>query len=219
MARMLFAAALLAAFACARSDPFDDSSIARDLKRRPAQQLYDEADRLAFHPAPHARLSERQIADFLRMMQLARRIRAVAEKDFGRAADQAANDDSRLTRIGDAFAALGTARSYATAELRASLDLGFNPHEQQWIASRIFAAAALMPRAYELDRFVAQAKANRDIEADPDVVGRKQAELDDTVAAKHRWEDAQDADVRADLRIVERHRTELREVLPELPAD
>ena len=217
IARFLLAATLLG-LACARPDPFDEAFIRKDLDRRSPQDLYDAAEKLEFHPAPHARLAERQIADFLRTMKLAGRIREIAAKDFDRQAERAAKEESRFARMGDAFAAYGTARSWATAELRAALNLGFNPREQQWVQSRIFAASALMQRAHAFDRDIAQAQANLDIETDSEVIRRKQAIYDDTVAAKQRWEDSQDPDAIADLQIVERHLDALREIFPQLPA-
>ena len=91
----------------------------------------------------------------------------------------------RRTQFTDAMAAFGTLRAYATSELRAAINLGFNPKEEEWIGKQIRTASAALD---QLDR------------------------LGEEPAA--RWKEAQDPALLANVDLIRRHREELKQWMP-----
>ncbi len=203
------AAILLIALACSQKDPFDSAAIEKDLKKRTAQDLYDEAEKFKFEKPADRRLTETQVTDFVRMSKLAARIREIAEHRLNEQADRAANADGRFSRLGESFAAVGSLRSYATAELRACLDLGLNPKEQQWVAAQIASASSTIEDIFRFDKNIESAKAEADAEIDPFLASRKRAVYDQAVETKRQWEERQDPAALANAERVRKHRHEL----------
>lgn len=158
-------ALLIVLAACSGGNKFDDAAIERDIENRPAQELYDAAETMTFAPPADGRLSEKEITDFVRMANLADRIRKVAERRFGKQADRASTDAGALSRMGDSFAAFGTLRAFATANLRASLDLGLNPKEEEWVDRRIGETIPLIAEQNRLHAETRRLRAAADAEA------------------------------------------------------
>ncbi|HSP33584.1 MAG TPA: hypothetical protein VLU46_04625 [Thermoanaerobaculia bacterium] len=184
-------------FACAKSDPSDPAFIAKDLRDRSAQEIHDAADKFTFDVPEGQRLTERQLADYVRVVKLAERIRAAVAV--------------RGSNPGEVIA---SARSYATAELRACLNLGLNPKEHEWAATQIRWAASAADRLEALDDEVAAAKAALDAESDRFRAARKQEAYDRAVEARERWRDSLDSALLANAQLVRTHRPELTEAFP-----
>ena len=212
----LIATFVMCVFACAKKDPFDQATIEKDLKKRAAQDLYDAAETFTFVAPAHRRLSDQQIADFAQMTRLAARIRQVAEHRLNVQADRASAADDRFTRLGESFAAVGSIRSYATADLRAALSLGLNPREQQWVGHQIAAAIPLIERPRSLERDIAEKKAELDAEIDPLIAARRKDAYDRALSERDNWEAAQDPPVLANARLLLKHRGELQDLFPSI---
>ena len=185
MSRTLAAALLALTLACGKRDPFDEKVIAKDLKAHPAQDLYEKAQSYQYDPPASARVTEAQAESFITTLKLAARIRSVADRQFGEQVDRTDVAQSRRVQFTDAMAALGSMRAYATSELRAAINLGFNPKEEEWIGKQFRTASAALD---QLDR------------------------LDDDAAA--RWREAQDPALVANVDLVRRHREELKQWMP-----
>lgn len=184
MSRPLLLLFVALSLACAKGDPFDEKVIAKDLKSRTAQDLYEKAQTFQYDPPPSARLTESQAASYIRMLKLAARIRKVADSQFGNDVDRA-NTESGRARFANAMAAFGSLRLYATSELRASLDLDLNPKEEEWVERQMQLARAALD---QLDRM------------DSD--------------AADRWNASQDPAFLANVELARRHREELKEWMP-----
>lgn len=185
MSRTLAVLLIALSLACGKRDPFDEKVIAKDLKAHTAQDLYEKGETFHYDPPASARVTEAQAESFITTLKLAARIRSVADRQFGDQVDRTDVAQSRRAQFTDAMAALGSLRAYATSELRAAINLGFNPKEEEWIAKQIRTASAALD---QLDHF------------------------DDDAAA--RWKEAQDPALLANVELVRRHREELKQWMP-----
>ena len=148
------------------------------------------------------------------MAALSARIREVAKRAFGEQADRAAAAEGRLSRMGESFAAVGSLRAYATADMRACLDLDLNPKEEQWVEQQIAGAMGTIEQIEHRENEVQTAKADLDGEIDPVLISRKKNAVDRAEEAKKRWEESQDPTLLANAELVRKHRHELTEVFP-----
>ena len=184
MSRSHLVFVLAFSLACAKGDPFDEKVIAKDLKSRTAQDVYEKGETFHYDPPASARLTETQAASYIRMLKLAARIRKVADSQFGNDVDRTSAESGRA-RFANAVASLGTLRTYATSELRAALDLDLNPKEEEWVEKQMQIARAAL-----------------------DQVDRMEGDAAD------RWREAQDPALLANVELVRRHREELKEWMP-----
>ncbi|HEY2323198.1 MAG TPA: hypothetical protein VGJ82_10095 [Thermoanaerobaculia bacterium] len=185
MSRTLLVLVVALSIACAKGDPFDEKVIAKDLKSRTPQDLYEKAQTFQYDPPPSARLTEAQTESFIRMLKLAARIRKVADSQFGNNVDRANTAENGRARFADAMAAFGSLRTYATSELRAALNLGLNPKEEEWVGKQLRVANVALD---QLDRMPSD--------------------------AAERWNAEQDPAFIANVELVRRHREELKEWMP-----
>jgi hypothetical protein len=210
--RCLVALLLAVLFACSRKarDPWSKAAIEEDLDRRTVQNLYDEAEKLKFEPPEDRLITEKQIIDFVQRNKLARQIREVTQHRAGEQSDRAAAAEDRFSRMGEAFAAIGTVRSYATADLRASLSLGMNPREQQWVQNQIAVTLPLIERIQHFEGVIAEKKSELDAEIDPFLQTRLRESYDQAVRAKEQWEASEDPTELENARTVMAHSFALR---------
>jgi hypothetical protein len=197
------------AFGCAKKDPFDQAFIEKDLVKRTAQEVHDAADKFTYdEPADHL-LTEKQITDYIQVMKLTDRIRAVAERRANEQVDRASAAASGSARVGEALAVIGSVRSYATAELRACLNLGLNPKEHDWVGRHISMSLENIKSIVRLEDEITAKKAEMDAEIDPMLVTRKRHAYERAKDDKERWENSQDPAAMANAELVRKHRHEL----------
>lgn len=201
------ASALL--FACAKKDPFDQAVIRKDLQKRTVQDVYDAAEKFSYDPPTDRLLTEKQIADHVRVMKLADEIRKVAERSAGEHVDRASAAATRADRFGESVAAFASVRAYATADLRASLNLGLNPKEDAWVGARVAAALDTIEKIIGFENDITAKKAEMDAEIDPLLATGKRHRYEAAMDAKQRWENEQDPAALANAEIVRKHRHEL----------
>src|SRR6266480_5855715 len=159
------ASALL--FACAKKDPFDQALIQKDLQKRTAQEVHDAADKFSYDPPADRLLTEKQIADYVRVTKLADEIRNIADRNANEHVDRASAAATGAARFGESMAVFGSVRAYATAELRASLDLGLNPKEHEWVGQRVVTALDTINSIVRREDQISAKKAEMDAEIDP----------------------------------------------------
>ena len=196
------------------TDPMDRASIERDLEKRTVRDLYEEAEQLPWRPPDDFLLTEAHIADFVRVATLAEKIMEVAGSRFDEQIESASRDHDRFTRMGTAFAAIGSMRAFSTAHLRAALTLDVNPNQQQWVLERIIdggrGAEKLRPREEAL------ARAERELQAEsvPYLRERKEAVVRQAKENLRSLEQTLGDAELANARLVEKHRTELARFFP-----
>jgi hypothetical protein len=197
------------AFACAKKDPFDQAFIEKDLVKHTAQEVHDAADKFSYEPPADHLLTEKQIADDVQVMKLADQIRKVAERNANEHVDRASAAATGSARFGESVAAVGSVRAYATAELRASLNLGLNPKEHDWVATHIATSLGNIEHIVRMEDEITAKKAEMDAEIDPMLVTRKRYAYERAKDEKERWENSQDPAAMANAELVRKHRHEL----------
>jgi hypothetical protein len=193
---------------CAKRDPFDQSFIDKDLRKRTAQEVHDAADKFAYEPPADRKLTEQQIANYVNVMKLAERIRATAQHDANEAVDRASSAGG-VSRVGEAAAAIGAVRSYATAELRACLNLGLNPKEHQWVAQHVDSALSQIDELVRLEKETDMAKDALDREIDPVLMNSKRHAYEAAADAKERWMNSLDPAALENAEVVRKHKHEI----------
>lgn len=201
--------ALACALSCAKPDPFDQAFIEKDLQKRTAQEVHDAADKFTYDAPADNKLTEKQIANYVLVEKLADKIRKTAERNAGTAADRASAAASGSARFGEAMAAFGAARSYATADMRACLNLGLNPKEHAWVSDHIATASSLIDNLERLESEVETKKDKADSETDPYLMISRRQAYEAAVNTKERWENTQDSAMLENAQLVRKHRQEL----------
>lgn len=196
----LAAALLIGSCSSEPEDPFSEEAVRRDLDERTVAELYEAAEGQSYTPPAHGRISREQMQTYLRVTRLADTIVDVASKRVSDRADEAAKETDQFARMATTFSAFGSARAAGTADLRAALTLGVNPHEFFWIDRRVGAALHVVKERAKLEKAVEKAveKAGGDAR-------RSKYARDDLKSWKTRLADA-DA---ANAKLVEPHRETL----------
>jgi hypothetical protein len=211
VSKFLIAATVASAllFACTKRDPFDQAFIQKDLQKRTAQDVHGAADKFSYDPPADRLLTEKQIADHVQVMKLADEIRRVAERSANGHVDRASAAGTGAARFGESMAAFGSVRAYATADLRASLNLGLNPKEDEWVGRRVATALDTIESIMRLENGITAKKAEMDAEIDPMLMTTKRHRYEAAMDAKQRWENDQDPATLANAELVRKHRHEL----------
>ncbi len=211
MSKFLIAVTVASAllFACAKKDPFDQALIQKDLQKRTAQEVHDAADKFSYDPPADRLLTEKQIADYVRVTKLADEIRNIADRNANEHVDRASAAATGAARFGESMAVFGSVRAYATAELRASLDLGLNPKEHEWVGQRVVTALDTINSIVRREDQISAKKAEMDAEIDPMLMTAKRHRYEAAMNAKERWENEQDPATLANAELVRKHRHEL----------
>jgi hypothetical protein len=193
---LAIALAFVCAVSCAKKDPFDQAFIENDLQRKTAQEVHDAADNFSFDPPPDGRLTVKQIHDYIQVTKLADRIRAIADRNARALIDRPAS-------------AIGEVRSFATADLRACLNLGINPKENMWVGQQVGSSFEIIDRIDRMEKDIATAKSAMDHEIDPMLVARKRFVYERAKDNKQIWESSRPPAEIANAELVRKHRQEL----------
>lgn len=211
MSKILLVATLASACAlsCAKKDPFDEGFIVKDLQQRTAQDIHDAADKFTYQEPADRLITDKQIVDYVQAMKLTDRIQEIAGRRLNEQIDRASSAEGRTTRLGESIATIGSIRSYATAELRACLNLGLNPKEHEWVGRHVSMSLDTINRVVRMEDEIAAKKAELDAEIDPTLVTRKRHIYERAMDDKERWESSQDPAAIANAELVRKHRHEL----------
>lgn len=201
---------------CAEPDPFDPEQIERDLEKRTVRNLYDELEGVTYAPPDDGALTESQIEVFLRFCALTQKIREVAGHRLEDQMDKAAVDHDRYSRMATAFAAMGSARAFATAELRAAVNLGVNPFEQEWVRLQAIDAVRAFEQQDVLDERVTMTRRALDREIDFELADRKRVIYEEALARKREWIGQQEESRIANMQLVEAQLADLAPCVPEV---
>lgn len=124
----LFCAVVLAG--CAREE--EEKKAGTKSRELTTAEVMEQAAKARFEPPADGQLTEKQVRMYLEVKRLAREIRAAEPAVAGQ-------------------------EPAATADLRAALELGYNPKELSWIQGRVQEAWIAL-RGQELDRKIAESR-------------------------------------------------------------
>lgn len=167
---MLLSASLLA---CGS----DEASIADNLEDVGTTELLEQTADDEYQAPEDGRISDQQIAMYLKVREQEKKIADVARKQLEEKARKAESEEPGKTSLAgmvNAFSAVGSLADLATADIRAAAELGYNTAEYTWVKEQILEAAGwemgrrnARAMTAMMDASMAQLKKQRDEATDP----------------------------------------------------
>lgn len=127
---------------CRAKELVEKANIAKDLDKRGTVSLMKEVANDKYDPPKDGRLTEAQVQMYLKVREHEKAIAKVALQQAQKhadAADKAGNKS--LSGMMEAFKTIGSAADFATADIRAAKDLGYNTQEYLWVKGQILAVS------------------------------------------------------------------------------
>ncbi|HVT45469.1 MAG TPA: hypothetical protein VMT00_13895 [Thermoanaerobaculia bacterium] len=139
----LFAVLILVAMtSCKAKEMLEEASISRDLAKKGTTDLLKEVADDEYTPPADGRLTESQIQMYLKVREHEKEIARVARKEMEQHAKAAEKSGEKsLSGMMAGFKALGSIADFATADIRAAKELGYNTQEYLWIKGQVLAAS------------------------------------------------------------------------------
>jgi hypothetical protein len=131
----------LALAGCKAKELADKASISKDLDKRGTTDLMKEVANDSYTPPADGRLSEAQIQMYLKVREQEKKIAQVAKDEMKQHAQNADKKEKSIAGMFEGIKALGSAADFATADLRAAKDLGYNSQEYLWVKQQVMAAS------------------------------------------------------------------------------
>jgi ribosomal protein S17E len=127
-----------------------------------------------YNPPQDGRLTDNQVAMYLKVREHEKKIAQVAKAELEKHADDAKKKgDNSIGGFMEGMKALGSAADFLTADIRAAKDLGYNTQEYLWVKQQIMAASTAEmaeqfsnAMAANFDKAYAEAKKAHDEAAD-----------------------------------------------------
>jgi hypothetical protein len=127
---------------CKAKELADKAAIAKDLQSRGTTDLMKEVANDEYTAPEDGRLTEAQVAMYLKVRDHEKQIAQVAKDEMKKHAEDAEKKGEKsLTGMIDGFKALGSAADFMTADIRAAKDLGYNTQEYLWVKQQVLAAS------------------------------------------------------------------------------
>jgi hypothetical protein len=175
-------------FACGAPEPGSREAIEEDLKERTMTDLYAEVDKQEYTPPADGLLTDEHLKNYVKVRALGEKIGEAAGAKLDREIEEASRTEDRYTRLGAAFAGIGSARAAMTADLRAALMLGMNAQEHLWTEAQLRRARPVYQMMKRYDDEIAELRAARDAETDTILRSRKTDALERAMERKRSWE-------------------------------
>jgi hypothetical protein len=126
---------------CKVKELADKARIAKDLDKRGTVDLMKQVADDKYDPPKDGKLTETQVQMYLKVRE--------HEKDIAKAALQKANEHAKaadaskhsLSGVMEGFKTMSAAAEFATADIRAAKDLGYNTQEYLWVKGQILAVS------------------------------------------------------------------------------
>lgn len=138
-------AVLILAFAlagCKAREIIDKADISKDLEKRGTTDLMKQVADETYEAPSDGKLSDAQVQMYLKVREQEKKIAQVAKEELQKHSEEAKKKGERsLAGMMEGFKAIGSVADFATADIRAAKDLGFNTQEYLWVKSQILAAS------------------------------------------------------------------------------
>jgi hypothetical protein len=128
-------------FGCPFKEVAEKAKIARDLDKRGTVDLMKDVANDKYDPPKDGKLTEAQVQMYLKVRQHEKDIAKVAKEQMeqhSKSADQAKHS---LAGVFEAVKTMQSAAQFATADIRAAKDLGYNTQEYLWVKGQVIAAS------------------------------------------------------------------------------
>lgn len=127
---------------CKAKELVDQAAISKDLKSRGTTDLMKQVADDKYDPPADGRLTDAQVQMYLKVREHEKQIAEVAKKEMQQHADDAKKaGEKSLSGMMEGLKTLGSAADFATADIRAAKDLGYNTQEYLWVKGQILAAS------------------------------------------------------------------------------
>jgi len=135
--------ALTVVFAgCKVKELAEKAGIEKDLKDRGTIDLMKQVSEDKYTPPKDGKLTDAQVQMYLKVREHEKDIARVAREQMQKHADAAKkNGEKSLSGLMEGFKSLGSVAEFATADIRAAKDLGYNTQEYLWVKGQILAAS------------------------------------------------------------------------------
>jgi len=129
-------------FGCKAKELAEKANIAKDLEKRGTVDLMKEVSKDKYDPPKDGKLTDAQVQMYLKVREHEKDIAKVARQQLEQHAEAAKKaGEKSLSGLMEGFKGLGSAAEFATADIRAAKDLGYNTQEYLWVKGQILAAS------------------------------------------------------------------------------
>jgi len=147
MRRTLYAVVALCVLltGCKAKELAEKASIARDLNKRGSTiDLMKQTAEDKYTPPADGKLTDSQIKMYLKVREHEKAIAQVAKEQLQQHAEAAKKaGDKSIGGMMEGFKGLGSLADFATADIRAAKDLGFNTQEYLWVKGKVLEASSV----------------------------------------------------------------------------
>ena len=126
---------------CKVKELADKANIAKDLDKRGTVDLMKEVANDKYDPPKDGKLTDAQVQMYLKVRQHEKDIAKVAKENMEEHSKSADASKHSLAGVFEGIKTLQSAAQFATADIRAAKDLGYNTQEYLWVKGQILAAS------------------------------------------------------------------------------
>jgi hypothetical protein len=131
----------IALFGCKAKELAEKASIARDLQKRGTIDLMKEVSKESYTPPKDGKLTDAQVQMYLKVRKHETEFANVALQNADEHFKKGDNAKSSLAGVVEGIKGLQAADEFATADIRAAKDLGYNTQEYLWVKGQILAVS------------------------------------------------------------------------------
>jgi len=131
----------LALGGCKVKELADKANIAKDLDKRGTLDLMKDVAKDKYDPPKDGKLTDAQVQMYLKVRQHEKDIAKVAKENMDQHSKAADQSKHSLAGVFEAVKTMQSAAQFATADIRAAKDLGYNTQEYLWVKGQILAAS------------------------------------------------------------------------------
>ncbi|HLJ74897.1 MAG TPA: hypothetical protein VKU62_09955 [Thermoanaerobaculia bacterium] len=126
---------------CKVKELADKANIAKDLDKRGTVDLMKEVANDKYDPPKDGKLTDAQVQMYLKVRQHEKDIAKVAKENMEEHSKSADASKHSIAGVFEGIKTLQSAAQFATADIRAAKDLGYNTQEYLWVKGQILAAS------------------------------------------------------------------------------
>jgi len=144
MRRIIPAILLLsvALFGCKVKELADKANISKDLDKRGPMDLMKQVANDKYDPPKDGKLTDAQVQMYLKVKQHEKEIAKAAYQKADEHFKTADKSKNSIAGVMESFKGMRNAAEFATADIRAAKDLGYNTQEYLWVKGQVLTVSA-----------------------------------------------------------------------------
>jgi len=132
--------AALSVVACGKEK--SEKDISAEFQKKGTRELIEQASKDSYDSPEDGRLTESQIEMYLKVREAEKKYAQVARKELEERAAKIKEKGESVSGMIEAFKGLGSVADFATADIRAAQELGYNTAEYMWVKGQVLEASA-----------------------------------------------------------------------------